>query len=88
MHLSPGKHLKDRMLMNGTVTPEEFNYFHEVRLLPYLLPRSALTGYVYVCRPSPAAHEPDRVHKLKREALHTLSSQQSTRLKIESFDFS
>ncbi|KAJ7833147.1 hypothetical protein B0H14DRAFT_3871722 [Mycena olivaceomarginata] len=29
MRLSPGKHLKDRMLMNGTVTPEEFDYFHE-----------------------------------------------------------
>lgn len=38
MRLGPGKHLKGRTLMNGTVTPEEFDYFHEVRLLPYLLP--------------------------------------------------
>lgn len=30
MRLGPGKHLKGRVLMNGLVTPEEFDYFHEV----------------------------------------------------------
>ncbi|KAJ7229128.1 acyl-CoA dehydrogenase/oxidase, partial [Mycena pura] len=29
MRLGPGKHLKGRTLMNGVVTPEEFDYFHE-----------------------------------------------------------
>ena len=31
MRMGPGKHLKGRVLMNGLVKPEEFNYFHEVR---------------------------------------------------------
>jgi alkylation response protein AidB-like acyl-CoA dehydrogenase len=30
MRLGPGKHLKDRKLMNGLVKPGEFDYFHEV----------------------------------------------------------
>ena len=30
MRLGPGKHLKGRTLMGGVVTPEEFDYFHEV----------------------------------------------------------
>ncbi|TDL25501.1 acyl-CoA dehydrogenase NM domain-like protein [Rickenella mellea] len=30
MRLGPGKHLKGRVLMNGIVTPEEFDYFHEL----------------------------------------------------------
>ncbi|KAJ7067881.1 acyl-CoA dehydrogenase/oxidase [Mycena amicta] len=30
MRLGPGKHLQGRTLMNGTVTPEEFDYFHEL----------------------------------------------------------
>ena len=30
MRLGPGKHLKGRILMNGLVKPEEFDYFHEV----------------------------------------------------------
>ncbi|KAJ7719030.1 acyl-CoA dehydrogenase/oxidase [Mycena maculata] len=29
MRLGPGKHLQGRTLMNGTVKPEEFDYFHE-----------------------------------------------------------
>jgi hypothetical protein len=32
MRLGPGKHLKGRTLMNGLVKPEQFDYFHEVRL--------------------------------------------------------
>jgi hypothetical protein len=32
MRLGPGKHLQGRTLMNGTVAPEEFDYFHEVQL--------------------------------------------------------
>ena len=31
MRMGPGKHLEGRVLMNGLVKPEEFNYFHEVR---------------------------------------------------------
>ncbi|THG95719.1 hypothetical protein EW145_g7910 [Phellinidium pouzarii] len=30
MRLGPGKHLKGRKLFNGIVTPEEFDYFHEL----------------------------------------------------------
>ena len=30
MRLGPGKHLKGRKLMGGIVTPEVFDYFHEV----------------------------------------------------------
>ncbi|KAJ7472310.1 acyl-CoA dehydrogenase/oxidase [Mycena galericulata] len=30
MRLGPGKHLQGRTLMNGTVKPEEFDYFHEL----------------------------------------------------------
>lgn len=33
MRLGPGKHLKGRKLMGGLVTPEGFDYFHEVRVL-------------------------------------------------------
>ena len=37
MRLGPGKHLKGRTLLGGVVTPEEFDYFHEVScLLPTL----------------------------------------------------
>ena len=32
MRMGPGKHLKGRVLMNGLVEPEEFDYFHEVCL--------------------------------------------------------
>lgn len=32
MRLGPGKHLKGRVLMNGIVKPEEFDYFHEVSI--------------------------------------------------------
>ncbi|TDL29082.1 acyl-CoA dehydrogenase [Rickenella mellea] len=30
MRLGPGKHLKGRKLMGGVITPEEFDYFHEL----------------------------------------------------------
>ncbi len=30
MRLGPGKHLKGRKLMGGVVSPEEFDYFHEL----------------------------------------------------------
>lgn len=36
MRLGPGKHLKGRNLMGGIVTPEGFDYFHEVHILPAL----------------------------------------------------
>jgi hypothetical protein len=32
MRLGPGKHLRGRKLMGGLVTPDGFDYFHEVRL--------------------------------------------------------
>jgi hypothetical protein len=32
MRMGPGKHLQGRVLMNGLVTPEEFDYFHEVNI--------------------------------------------------------
>ena len=32
MRLGPGKHLKGKTLLGGVVKPEEFDYFHEVRL--------------------------------------------------------
>lgn len=32
MRLGPGKHLKGHTLMGGIVTPEEFDYFHELVL--------------------------------------------------------
>lgn len=35
MRLGPGKHLQGRVLMNGIVKPEEFDYFHEVRVLSH-----------------------------------------------------
>ncbi len=31
MRMGPGKHLNGRVLMNGLVKPEEFDYFHEVK---------------------------------------------------------
>jgi hypothetical protein len=30
MRIGPGKHLKGKSLMGGVVSPEEFDYFHEV----------------------------------------------------------
>jgi len=33
MRMGPGKHLQGRVLMNGLVTPQEFDYFHEVNFL-------------------------------------------------------
>lgn len=32
MRVGPGKHLKGRKLLHGTVSPEEFDYFHELIL--------------------------------------------------------
>ncbi|KAJ6516413.1 hypothetical protein C8R45DRAFT_810185 [Mycena sanguinolenta] len=41
----PGKHLKGRKLMNGTVTPEEFDYFHEL-IINTELARFGTRGFV------------------------------------------
>lgn len=38
MRMGPGKHLQGRTLMNGLVKPEEFDYFHEVKLSKFRLP--------------------------------------------------
>lgn len=35
MRMGPGKHLQGLVLMNGLVTPEEFDYFHEVSFLSW-----------------------------------------------------
>ncbi|KAJ7896005.1 acyl-CoA dehydrogenase/oxidase [Mycena olivaceomarginata] len=45
MRLGPGKHLKGRTLMNGTVTPEEFDYFHEL-IINTELARFGTRGFV------------------------------------------
>ncbi|KAF5327846.1 hypothetical protein D9619_004961 [Psilocybe cf. subviscida] len=44
MRLGPGKHLQGRVLMNGLVTPEEFDYFHEL-IITQEFARSSLRGY-------------------------------------------
>jgi len=36
MRLGPGKHLKGLTLMDGIVKAEEFDYFHEVLLPPFM----------------------------------------------------
>ncbi|KAF8211642.1 acyl-CoA dehydrogenase/oxidase [Mycena galopus ATCC 62051] len=45
MRLGPGKHLKGRTLMNGVVTPEEFDYFHEL-IINTELARFGTRGFV------------------------------------------
>ncbi|KDR76302.1 hypothetical protein GALMADRAFT_225991 [Galerina marginata CBS 339.88] len=44
MRMGPGKHLQGRVLMNGLVTPEEFDYFHEL-IITQEFARSSLRGY-------------------------------------------
>lgn len=44
MRMGPGKHLQGRVLMNGLVKPEEFNYFHEL-IITQEFARSSLRGY-------------------------------------------
>ncbi|GLB40176.1 putative acyl-CoA dehydrogenase, N-terminal domain [Lyophyllum shimeji] len=44
MRLGPGKHLQGRILMNGIVKPEEFDYFHEL-IITQEFARSSLRGY-------------------------------------------
>jgi alkylation response protein AidB-like acyl-CoA dehydrogenase len=44
MRLGPGKHLKGRTLMNGIVTPEEFDYFHEL-IITQEFSRCGARGY-------------------------------------------
>ncbi|KAF8575233.1 acyl-CoA dehydrogenase NM domain-like protein [Ramaria rubella] len=44
MRLGPGKHLKGRKLFNGLVTPEDFDYFHELVITQELV-RCAARGY-------------------------------------------
>lgn len=44
MRMGPGKHLKGRILMNGIVEPEEFDYFHELVITQELV-RCGARGY-------------------------------------------
>ncbi|KAK2460888.1 hypothetical protein APHAL10511_007358 [Amanita phalloides] len=44
MRMGPGKHLKGRVLMNGLVTPEKFDYFHEL-IITQELARCGHRGY-------------------------------------------
>lgn len=44
MRFGPGPHLKGLTLMDGTITPEEFDYFHE-SILTYELGRMGTRGY-------------------------------------------
>ncbi|THH01600.1 hypothetical protein EW026_g1127 [Hermanssonia centrifuga] len=44
MRMGPGKHLKGRILMNGIVTPEEFDYFHEL-IITQEIGRIGARGY-------------------------------------------
>ncbi|KAH9481453.1 Acyl-CoA dehydrogenase apdG [Psilocybe cubensis] len=44
MRLGPGKHLQGRILMDGLVTPETFDYFHEL-IITQEFARSSLRGY-------------------------------------------
>ncbi|EAU85507.1 acyl-CoA dehydrogenase [Coprinopsis cinerea okayama7 len=44
MRMGPGKHLKGRVLMNGLVKPEEFDYFHEL-IITQEFARASMRGY-------------------------------------------
>ncbi|KAH0585435.1 hypothetical protein H2248_008676 [Termitomyces sp. 'cryptogamus'] len=44
MRMGPGKHLQGRILMNGLVKPQEFDYFHEL-IITQEFARSSLRGY-------------------------------------------
>ncbi|KAF8319272.1 acyl-CoA dehydrogenase NM domain-like protein [Clavulina sp. PMI_390] len=44
MRLGPGPHLKGRVLLNGAVQPEEFDYFHEM-ILTQEMSNPATRGY-------------------------------------------
>ncbi|ETW83018.1 hypothetical protein HETIRDRAFT_474137 [Heterobasidion irregulare TC 32-1] len=44
MRMGPGKHLKGLTLMNGLVSPEEFNYFHELIITQEIV-RCGARGY-------------------------------------------
>ncbi|KAH8100083.1 acyl-CoA dehydrogenase NM domain-like protein [Cristinia sonorae] len=44
MRMGPGKHLKGLTLMNGLVTPEEFDYFHEL-IIQQEVVRCGARGY-------------------------------------------
>ncbi|KAH9950153.1 acyl-CoA dehydrogenase [Amylocystis lapponica] len=44
MRLGPGKHLKGLTLMGGVITPEEFDYFHEL-IIHFELCRFGTRGY-------------------------------------------
>ncbi|KAG9045043.1 hypothetical protein FS837_007146 [Tulasnella sp. UAMH 9824] len=44
MRLGPGKHLKGRVLFDGLVQPEEFDYFHEL-IITQELARVGVRGY-------------------------------------------
>ena len=49
MRLGPGKHLKGRTLLGGTITPEEFDHFHEVRPVTQQLMVLLITGHLVNC---------------------------------------
>ncbi|GJE96570.1 acyl-CoA dehydrogenase NM domain-like protein [Phanerochaete sordida] len=44
MRMGPGKHLKGKTLMNGIVSPEEYDYFHEL-IVTQELARVSARGY-------------------------------------------
>ncbi|KAH9945261.1 peroxisomal acyl-CoA-dehydrogenase [Epithele typhae] len=44
MRMGPGKHLKGRTLMGGIITPEEFDYFHEL-IITQEISRCGARGY-------------------------------------------
>jgi hypothetical protein len=46
MRLGPGKHLKGRTLLGGVVSPEEFDYFHEVSCLLPTFARPRTSCYI------------------------------------------
>ena len=41
MRLGPGKHLQGRNLLNNSVKPEEYNYFHEMIIIQEMIRQSA-----------------------------------------------
>lgn len=55
MRLGPGKHLKGRTLLGGIVSPEKFDYFHEVNSWHY-----ALSGMYDISMGSDIVHHQHR----------------------------
>lgn len=64
MRLGPGKHLKGLKLADGCVTPEEFDYFHEL-IISQEFSRVGQRGYgdgMQVCWLRPFLHCLSRCH--------------------------